>query len=798
MVLCSAYCAKRGCAVKQNPYWPAALLWLLIGWAVSGAEAAELESITVEANGMSFNALAAGPEQGPLVILLHGFPETSYSWRKQLRYLGALGYRAVAPDQRGYSPGARPLAAADYRMELLVSDVFAIATALGHQRFGLVGHGWGGAVAWVAASVGAHRIRSLTVLSTPHYETLASSRTDPNGTPRGRPSHFDRYAKANAERVLLANGAEQLRRIYANHPEPVRQRYIERFSEPAALRAALNWYRAAFGSGGGGDRQPFGPVSDRPPVQINVPTLYLWGTQDSVFTEAAAEATKAYVGADYEFVRLPRAGHWLTEQASDAVSSALVNHLIGASYSTENSGFKTVSFPSEDGLEITADYYPGAYPAAPVVLLFHQAGSSRGEFRKLAWRLQELGYHALAVDLRWGNSASGIVNETARRNKTPELIKRVEAGVASPWPTIYASYPDMLAALTWADQEGLNGPRYALGSAYSAMLALRMGAEQSLAGVIAYSPGEYDNAAPKQARAWAKQIKVPVFNVAGPGEEQLVTPIADASKAEGSQFMIAASGRHGASIIYADDENWQSLAGFLGHHSGGPPRREEVLIDLPNGESLFADRYSGSGERGVALLFHQGGGSARGEYGFLVARLLGMGFDVMAPDLHGGGDRFGLPNRTVVRYPTAPSFRYCDAGTEMTAVAAAARRWRPDQPMTLWGSSYSATLALREAVASAPNVVRVLAFSPAGGPALSECSLDQQSQPLPVPVLVVRPKSEMDVAEIAERTLTLSAVGAQTFVANPGLHGSSTLNAVRLGGQVAVAWDGIEKFLLSR
>jgi len=764
--------------------------------ASGGVYATELESITVEANGMRFSALAAGPQQGPLVILLHGFPETSYSWREQLRYLGAKGYRAVAPNQRGYSSGARPRAAADYRMELLVSDVFAIATALGHQRFALVGHNWGGAVAWVAASVGAHRIRSLSVLSTPHYETLAPSRTDPNGTPRGGSNDFEKYASPDAARELLSDGAAGLKRIYADHPEQVRQRYVERFSDPAALRAALNWYRAAFGSSGS-KRQPFGPVSDRAPVQINVPTLYLWGEQDSVFGEAAAEATKAYVGSDYQFVRLPGAGHWLTEQASDAVNAALLNHLIAAAHSAENSGFKTVSFASGDGLKITADYYPGAYPAAPLVLLFHQAGSSRGEFRKLAWRLQELGYHALAVDLRWGTAASGIVNETARRNKTPELIKRVEAGVVSPWPTIYGSYPDMLAALNWADEQGLEGPRFALGSSYSAMLALRMGAEEPLAGVIAYSPGEYDDAAPKQARAWAKQIKVPVLNVAGPTEEQQVAPIADAVSVKGSQFVIAESGRHGASIIHAADQNWQSLVGFLGHHSGGPPRREEVLIDVP-GAQLFADRYSGSGERGVALLFHQGGGSARGEYGFLIARLLGMGFDVMAADLHGGGDRFGIPNRTVERYPVDGTFRYCDAGTQMAAVAAAARRWRPDRDLTLWGSSYSATLALRAAVEAAPNVSRVLAFSPASGAALAECSVNKLTQALTIPVLVVRPKSEMDVVEIAEQTSVLSSVGAQTFVANPGLHGSSTLNAVRLGGQVAVAWGGIEEFLLSQ
>ena len=779
-------------AVIQTHRWAAWVLCLALFWA-GGARSAALENITIDANGMRFSALAAGPSQGPLVLLLHGFPETSYAWRHQLKALGEMGYRAVAPDQRGYSPGARPTAVADYRMELLVSDVFAIATELGHQRFALVGHDWGGAVAWVAASVGAHRIRSLTILSTPHYETLAPRRVNGNGSPAAKPAYFDQYARAGAEQSLLADGAAELKRIYAGHASDARDLYLRQFRDPAAMRAALNWYRAAFGSGDT-DNKPFGPVSNRAPIQINVPTLYLWGAQDPAFARSAAEATKAYVGADYRFVELA-AGHWLTEQASEAVNAQLANHLIAA---TENSGFKTVSFPSADGLEVSADFYPGAYPAAPLVLLFHQSGSSRGEFRKVAWRMQELGYNALAVDLRWGKNASGIVNETARRNGTPALIEQVEAGVASPWPTIYASYPDMLAALDWADQQGLRGPRFALGSSFSAMLVLKLGAERPLSGVLAYSPGEYDEAAPRQARAWAQQIKVPVLNVAGPTEEELVSPIADAVKVRGSQFVIARSGRHGAAIIFASEENWQTLAGFLGHHAGGPPRRELQLIDLPNRQWLYADRYSSSGERGVALLFHQGGGSARGEYGFVIARLLNLGFDVIAADLHGGGDRFGPVNRTEARFPAPEDFRYCAAGDEVTAVVAAARQWRPQSPLTLWGSSYSATLAVQAGIGGAPAIDRVLAFSPASGPLLSECSVDGLNKRLPLPVLVVRPQSEMEMPEIARQTSALAAVGAQTFVASPGLHGSSTLNAVRLGGEVEVAWGGIEAFVLGQ
>jgi pimeloyl-ACP methyl ester carboxylesterase len=122
----------------------------------------------------TFDARVAGPEDGELVLLLHGFPQTSYSWRSQLEALGAAGYRAVAPDQRGYSAGARPAEVERYAIPALVGDVIAIADELGGHRFHLVGHDWGAAVAWQVAGRHQDRLRSLTVLSVPHPSASAS------------------------------------------------------------------------------------------------------------------------------------------------------------------------------------------------------------------------------------------------------------------------------------------------------------------------------------------------------------------------------------------------------------------------------------------------------------------------------------------------------------------------------------------------------------------------------------------------------------------------------------------------
>src|SRR5687768_9465199 len=127
-----------------------------------------MERIEIPAGEFVFDALAAGPADGELVVLLHGFPQTSHSWRHLLPVLAEAGYRALAPDQRGYSPRARPESVDDYRIEHLVADVLAIADWEGGHRFHLIGHDWGAAVAWQVAGRYPQRLRTLTVLSVPH------------------------------------------------------------------------------------------------------------------------------------------------------------------------------------------------------------------------------------------------------------------------------------------------------------------------------------------------------------------------------------------------------------------------------------------------------------------------------------------------------------------------------------------------------------------------------------------------------------------------------------------------------
>ncbi len=275
-------------------------------------------TIEVEARGLRFTVDVAGPEDGDLVVLLHGFPQTRHSYRHELPRLGEAGFRAAAPDQRGYSAGARPDEIADYGIDLLVGDVLALAEALGHERFHLVGHDWGGQVAWYAAALHPERVRTLTVLSRPHPAAFAGAvANDPEQPNRSR--HHRAFQKPEATDRLLADDAAQLRRALTGQGVPVIDvdAYLATLSDRAALDAALNWYRAA-GTGGLAAR-------DVPPIEI--PVLYVWGDADATVGRSAAEATAGSVLGTFQFVELPGVGHFITDQAPGVLDAALLSHL---------------------------------------------------------------------------------------------------------------------------------------------------------------------------------------------------------------------------------------------------------------------------------------------------------------------------------------------------------------------------------------------------------------------------------------------------------------------------------------
>jgi len=271
----------------------------------------------IAANGWHFDAFADGDPARDLVLLLHGFPQTADSWRRVWPELSRAGYRAVAPHLRGVSPGARPAERAAYATEPLVSDVLAIADALGAPRFHLVGHDWGGALAWQVAARHPDRLRSLSVVSTPHPLAFRRALDDPATDQAQRSAYMAIFRTEGAgEDMWLGRGVDGLREIYAaaglssEEAAPC----VAAFSDRSVLTAFLNWYRA-------------GDPADPNGAPVRVPTLYVWSTADPALGRDAAEGTRDFVRGEYRFEVLEGIDHWIPEHAPERLAALLLAHL---------------------------------------------------------------------------------------------------------------------------------------------------------------------------------------------------------------------------------------------------------------------------------------------------------------------------------------------------------------------------------------------------------------------------------------------------------------------------------------
>lgn len=256
-----------------------------------------------------------GPADGEPVILLHGFPQTSRSWGDVAQALVEAGLRVIAPDQRGYSPGARPIGVENYTGELLADDVSLIADAFGIDTFHLVGHDWGASIAWVTAVRHADRIDSLTAVSVPHL--AAFGRSLQTSTDQQQKSSYIQLFRVpgKAEEVLLADNAERLIGMYQGKASADDvAAYVELLEQPGALTAALNYYRAMTAK-----------LSELPAV--TTPTTYVWSTGDMALGREGAEQCGDYVDADYEFVELPDVTHWIPDEVPEALAEAILRRI---------------------------------------------------------------------------------------------------------------------------------------------------------------------------------------------------------------------------------------------------------------------------------------------------------------------------------------------------------------------------------------------------------------------------------------------------------------------------------------
>ncbi len=275
----------------------------------------------IEANGMVFRSRVAGVEESSNepVILLHGFPETSIMWTNLVERLADEGYRCFAPDQRGYSQGARPGGVGEYAYQKLVWDIIALADALGYARFHLIGHDWGSAVGWALIHLHPGRVRSWTAMSVPHMDAFASAIAD-NPDQRKRSQYMVLFMMPEKpEHTLSADDFAVLRSLWSSIPKDQVDEYLSVFSQPGALTAALNWYRA---NSVLLEKRREGPKFG----QVQHPTLLIWGNQDMAVGRVAVEQTAQYMKGPFRLVEL-NAGHWLAQEEPERIHDEILPHL---------------------------------------------------------------------------------------------------------------------------------------------------------------------------------------------------------------------------------------------------------------------------------------------------------------------------------------------------------------------------------------------------------------------------------------------------------------------------------------
>lgn len=282
--------------------------------------------------GVTLSVALTGPEDAPAVILLHGFPESHRTWREVAPRLED-SFRLVMPDQRGFAGSDRPQEVDAYRTDILIDDIFALADALGIESFALVGHDWGGAIAWPAALRNDQRLAKLAIVNAPHPLIFQKSVIeDPDQ--RAASQYINWFRMPGAVPAIEAMGLETfLEKVMADHvdrsklQEAERQQYLADWSQPGVLTSMLNWYRAG--------RMVVPPPGATVPLpdwllkafpKITIPTLVVWGMKDTALLPIQLEGLDDLV-EDLRIVRLPGVSHFAPWEAGELVASALRDFL---------------------------------------------------------------------------------------------------------------------------------------------------------------------------------------------------------------------------------------------------------------------------------------------------------------------------------------------------------------------------------------------------------------------------------------------------------------------------------------
>jgi pimeloyl-ACP methyl ester carboxylesterase len=288
-----------------------------------GAKASMLKHEYAEVNGQRLHYVTAG--KGKLIIFLHGFPEFWYEWKNQLAEFGR-DYQAVAPDMRGYNLSSKPAEVDQYQVKYLVEDVRALAEKLGHKKFILVAHDWGGAVAWAFAIAHPDYLEKLVIINAPHPGVFQRE-LQKNPAQQKASQYMLMFRSAQAEQTLSANNYATLVEVVLGaglktgvFTEADKQAYIEAWSRPGALTGGLNYYRAArVGPPAGDDKQATNFAAGLGSLEVKVPTLVIWGEKDTALLTGNLEGLDKFV-PNLTIKRIPDGTHWVIHEQPTLVN----------------------------------------------------------------------------------------------------------------------------------------------------------------------------------------------------------------------------------------------------------------------------------------------------------------------------------------------------------------------------------------------------------------------------------------------------------------------------------------------
>ena len=268
----------------------------------------------IPVRGLTFDVSVDGPSDGPAVVLLHGFPQNLCEWRRITPALHAAGLRTVAPNQRGYSPAARPIDTDAYVMKECVADAVALLDELDIDRAHVVGHDWGALVAWHLAADFPDRVDTLTAVSVPHAAAFTDA-IEHDEDQRQRSSYVGLFRRAGrAEDLLLEDDGRRMREMFSGCPPELIDDYVSPMLDRAALTGALEWYRA------------MSPES-LACGDVTVPTTYVWGDNDLAVGPVAARACSRYVTGPYRFLPLTGVSHWIPDEVPAALAEAILTQI---------------------------------------------------------------------------------------------------------------------------------------------------------------------------------------------------------------------------------------------------------------------------------------------------------------------------------------------------------------------------------------------------------------------------------------------------------------------------------------